>query len=274
MLSARIDVLLRPAEVQVARRRAFGSQRGVVARVYAVSSGEGGQVQAGEPWRASVDRLAAALAEPGITGSLHVVVSDHFLRYALIPWNENLVADNERLAFARITFGEIYGGMAGDWAVALDQQPAGQPSLAGAIDRTLQLALAQLAARRGVRLRALRGTLAERINRHRRALLPASFCLASLEPGRVTLAFRKESSWFAVRTRRMEASAPETFGSVLKQEAAAVGASDGGSLFLVADEPEMLPSFTSPGWSVTRLVDNPVRAGGEHRALARMATAK
>ena len=66
----------------------------------------------GEPWRGCVETLGSALSAEHMAGALHVVLSDHFLRYALVPWSENLVADAERLAFARLTLSEIYGSVA------------------------------------------------------------------------------------------------------------------------------------------------------------------
>ncbi len=139
--------------------------------------------QSEEAWRASVEVLGVALGEETAARSLHVVLSDHFVRYALVAWNESLVADAERLAFARLALGEIYGSMAEGWAVTLDQQPAGQASFACAMDRDLLQALREAAGRHGLRLRAVSAALGERINRHRLALRDEVFCLASLEPG-------------------------------------------------------------------------------------------
>jgi hypothetical protein len=260
----RIDVLLRPGEVRIARRRALvpGHEPGV--QIHPVTAAQAGEPEAQGRWRASVDALDAALAGSGRSGSLHVVVSDHFLRYTLVPWNENLVADAERLAFARLAFTEIYGSMVDGWSTVLDQQPAGKASFACAMDRDLLQALRDVASRRGLRLRSVRAALGDRIRRHRRALRERVFCLASLEPGRLTCAFHDASGWIAVRTRRVEGSFSEWLGGALKQEAAAAGAADGGRLYLVADDLAQIGSYSSPAWQVTRLSD-----GVEPRLLLR-----
>ncbi|PWT73390.1 MAG: hypothetical protein C5B46_05395, partial [Proteobacteria bacterium] len=63
-----------------------------------------------EPWRAGLDTLAATLkAEGGGLGRVAVVLSDHFTRYVLLSWNESLITDGERMAFARHAFREVYG---------------------------------------------------------------------------------------------------------------------------------------------------------------------
>jgi hypothetical protein len=265
-----LDVLLRPGEVRVTRRPALlPSRGGAVVQRYPVTSTE-----PEEAWRASVEVLGMALREETAARSVQVVVSDHFLRYALVAWNESLVADAERLAFARLALREIYGSMAEGWAVALDQQPARQASFACAIDRDLLQALRELTVARGLRLTAVSAALAERINRHRAALRDQVFCLASLEPGRLTLAFRNESGWLAVRTRRVNGNPLEALSGVLRQEAAAAGAADGGTLYMIADAAAALPSFSLPNWQITRLDDG--AAGGlvPARTLARMAAAE
>jgi hypothetical protein len=253
-----LDVLLRPGEVRVTRRPLLLPSRGAgVVQTYPVSAG-----QSQEAWRASVEVLGMALAEQTTARAAQIVVSDHFLRYALVPWNENLVADAERLAFARLALSEIYGNMAQSWAVSLDEQPAGHASLACAIDRELLEMLRQVTAACGQRLTAVSAALAQRINRHRAALREPVFCLASLEPARLTLAFRNEAGWLAVRTRRVNSNPLESLSGVLRQEAAAAGAADGGTLYLVADAAASLPAFNLPSWNITRLDD-----GGAGRVL-------
>lgn len=265
-----LDVLLRPTEVRVTRRPALLPARGrVIVQRYPVTS-----AQSEEAWRASVEVLGMALKEETAARSMHVVVSDHFLRYALVPWNAGLVADAERLAFARLTLSEIYGSMAESWVVTLDQQPGGQPSFACAMDRELLQGLRASADLHGLRLRAVSTALAERINRHRAALREPVFCLASLEPGRLTLAFRNDSGWLAVRTRRVNGNPLEALSGLLRQEAAAAGAADGGTLYMIADAAAALPAVNLPSWKVTRLDDGGGSGVVPERALARMAAAE
>jgi hypothetical protein len=243
LFSNRIDVLLRPDEVRIARGRS-------VRRFDVIAEGANG----GEPWQASVDRLSAALLEMGLrTGALHVVLSDHFLRYVLVPWSDKLVADGERLAFARLMLQEVYGPMAEGWEVCMDDQPAGQPSFACAVDRGLPHALRERCKQRRLRVAALVPALAARVNRHRHALRAAAFCLASVEPGRLTLAFRAPASWTAVRSRRSDVPLAEALPAALKQESLAGGSTLAGTLYLVGEDIARLPPFAIPGWQVTRL---------------------
>ena len=266
-----LDVLLRPGEVRVTRRPASAAEPGPgVVQGYPVTSAQIRRSVARE--RRSARHGAR---EETAARSVQVVVSDHFVRYALVPWNESLVADAERLAFARLALSEIYGSMAEGWAVTLDQQPAGQASFACAIDRELLQALREVGRRHGVaphsgeRRVGESGSIAT-------ALRCASevFCLASLEPGRLTLAFRNESGWLAVRTRRVNGNPLEALSGVLRQEAAAAGAADGGTLYMIADAAHALPSFSLPNWKVTRLDDGGAGSVVPARTLAHMAAAE
>lgn len=243
LLSNRIDVLLRPDEVRIARRRSI--------RRFQVTRDEANGI---DLWQASVDRLSVALLEMGVrAGALHVVLSDHFLRYLLVPWSDKLVADKERLAYARLMLQEVYGAMAEGWDVCMDDQPAGQPSFACAVDGGLVHALRERCQQRGLRVAALVPALAARINRHRRALKAAAFCLASVEPGRLTLAFRASAGWTAVRSRRNDAPLAEALPAAMKQESAASGSTSAGTLYLVGEDIGQLPLFAIPGWQVARL---------------------
>jgi hypothetical protein len=142
-------VLLRPDEVRVARRVGLLPGRGDGGRGFVVPATRGAS---DEPWRAGMQRLAEALTELGArTGSMQVVVSDHYARYVLVPWSANLVSDSERLALARVAFAETFGPAADAWNITMDEQPAGCPSFACAIDRALQQTLQDLA--KALRLR-------------------------------------------------------------------------------------------------------------------------
>jgi hypothetical protein len=175
------------------------------------------------------------------------------VRYALIPWSDNLVADSERLAFARLAFRDVYGHAADAWDLCVDEQPAGQASFASAVDRALIAAIRDVVSPAGARLGAVRPALAECLNRHRRALKGPEFCLATAEPGRISLAFRSGGGWQAVRSRRIDGPLAETLPTLLTQEAVAGAAPQGGLLYLCASDIVDVPFFTVPGWRLVRL---------------------
>jgi hypothetical protein len=206
------------------------------------------------PWSASVDALAGLLRAARSPGAgVDVVVSNHFTRYVLVPWNENLVRDGERLAFARLAFREVYGALVDGWEVCLDDQPAGQSMFGSAIDRELLGALQAAVASAGLRLDSVVPALADCINRHRRVLKNQGFCLASAEAGRVTFAFHGAAGWSAVRSRRIEGTLSEVLPTLLKQEASAAGVEEGGVLYLCAPGVRDHSGMLVSGWQLILL---------------------
>jgi hypothetical protein len=254
VMGERLLVELRPASVTLVRHAVFPRARMLSTRTIAAEPGTGSGGHAVEPWRASLDTLAVVLREPQTSlGRVEVVLSDHFVRYALIPWSESLVADSERLAFARLAFRDVYGQVADGWDLCLDEQPAGKASFASAVDRALVAGLRDLVSLAGGKLEAVRPALAECLNRHRGAFKEPDFCIATAEPGRISVAFRSRAGWQAVRSRRIEGTLAETLPVLLKQEAVAGAAPDGGTLYLCAADIADAPPFTVPGWKLVRL---------------------
>ena len=267
----RLRVELRPASVGLVRRGMVPWSRVLSTRAVPVEVGAGSRENPPESWRTAVDILTAALREPrGRIGRVEIVLSDHFVRYLLIPWSEGLVGDGERLGFARLAFRDVYGHVADTWDLCLDEQPAGQASFACAVDRALASSLRELVARAGGHLTALIPSLSECINRQRPALNAPEFCLAAAEPGRVTLAFHSRGGWQAVRSRRVDGPLLETLPTLLKQEIAVGDATEGGVLYLCTDDPPGMAPFAVPGWRMVRLAERGIskRLAGDRPLVA------
>ncbi|MEO8630833.1 MAG: hypothetical protein ABI612_22460 [Betaproteobacteria bacterium] len=249
-----LRIELRPFEIVLTQRPGFSRTRKATSECIAVTGG--GDDSQNEPWRACLNATIAALhSKPRAGVQVDVVLSSHFVRYALVPWSENIVRDSERLAFARLILRNVYGANADAWEVCLDEQPAGQSSFACAVDRALLAGLSAAVSAAGARLGEVTPVLADCINRHRRLLKDRQFCLAHAEPGRVTLAFRSHLGWQSVRGRRFDGSLTDTLPSVLKQEATAGSAQVGGVLYLCAPQLTTVAAPAIPGWRIVMLAD-------------------
>jgi hypothetical protein len=238
--------------VSLARRGGTLRARADGPRTIAVAGGEGTETV--ETWRAAAEVLAEALRERRARlGRVEIVLSDHFVRYLLIPWSRGLVSDSERLSFARLAFKDLYGTSADSWDVCLDEQPAGQASFAAAVDRALVSSVRDAVTLADGQLASLVPNLMDRINRHRSILKARQFCFAAAEPGRASLAFHSNGAWQAVRSRRIDAPLGQALPVLLKQEAVVGEASGGGVLYLCSDA--MLAPGAIPGWQLVRLAD-------------------
>jgi hypothetical protein len=74
-----------------------------------------------------------------------------------------------------------------------------------------------------------------------------------VETARITFAFRGESGWRAVRSRRLDGQVSEALPTLLKQEASAAGVSEGGPLYLCAPHAQDYANVLVPGWKVIPL---------------------
>jgi hypothetical protein len=204
-----------------------------------------------------MDALRSALLTLRARGlKLQIILSEHFVRYGLVPWSEDLVRDSERLAFARLAFREVYGALADGWEICLDEAPAGEPGLACAVDRLLLNEIQDAAVSVGAHIEEIVPALADCLNKHRRLLQAREFCLANVEGGRVTFAFRTGAGWHAIRSRRINGLLPDDLPTLLKQEASACGAAESGVLYLCARDALASSDIAIPGWKVTKLADS------------------
>ncbi len=72
-----------------------------------------------------------------------IVLSNHFVRYALVPSSDGVSGGEEELALARFHFAKVHGEASRDWNIRLSAAPHGATRLACAVDNALIDALTQ-----------------------------------------------------------------------------------------------------------------------------------
>jgi len=155
-------------------------------------------------WQATVAALPAALALIGRRRvDVTVVLSNHFVRYALLPWNAALKTDAEWLALARHRFSSVHGPAAEEWIIRISETGRGRPRIASAIDRALLTALEEQLCG-PASLVSVQPYLMAAFNRVRPLIGEASCWLVVEEPGRLTLALIRSGVWRAIRIRRKD----------------------------------------------------------------------
>lgn len=161
--------------------------------------------------------LAALRLPAGLTAlfapRLDIVLSEHFTRWELSPWQAEIDTPAEQEALARHNFREVYGELARHWLVRCAEQAPGVATPACAIDGTLLAALRQLAAAHGCRLGSLRPLFAVAAERWRRKLPRGVAWFVVLEPGRLNLGLLRDRRWQALHGEPV--AAPEDCGELL-----------------------------------------------------------
>ena len=104
---------------------------------------------------------------------VRVVIADHWVRYAVVPWSDALNSSAERLAHARELMAGVFGAEMSDWTVSLSDGPPGASRLASAMPSALLQALKESAAAHGQKLASVQPHLIAAYNSWRH-LLPAA----------------------------------------------------------------------------------------------------
>jgi hypothetical protein len=192
--------------------------------------------------------------EPQRGGDASVVLSGHFLRYALLPWSDEAVDERDWVALAQHQFRLVYGDVALEWVTTAQVQGPGQPVLACASRRLLIDALHGVIRASGLRLRSVRPYFATAFNACRSQLPEASFWFGVVEPGRFSFGECVGGGWVSLASRRLGADAAARLNETLEQEALGGDASVGrGPAYILSPEQPIAETEDELGWAVRAL---------------------
>ena len=215
-----LRVVFSPGEVALLQMQRSLSLRGLRRTVDDAFSAPCESASGEQPWRAALRALEAAL--PGYrTGktAATVILSNHFLRYTLVPWRAELADAEEDLSFARHCFAKVYGKAAQQWELRLNQDAPEMPRLASAVDTELLDGLRAVFDGAGIPLRSIQPHLMAAFNGFRGRLQQHSAWFALLEPGNLCLALLQQGRWSRVRSQRIDGAWREELPLILEREA-------------------------------------------------------
>ena len=156
-----------------------------------------------EPWQGALATLKGL--EWTKPCQVSVVLSNHFVRYAVLPWSDALASPAEEEAYLRHHFGKIHGERAKGWTLRASEDRRGAPRLASAIDSALVDELKKAFPKDGkARLVSVQPELMEAANRWRDAIPREGAWLVLAEPERACLAMHREGAWRSVQNAKGE----------------------------------------------------------------------
>lgn len=176
-------------------------------------------------WQGALDALPGALAPSGPGRcNVSVILSNHFVRYALLPWSKALETRADWLALARHRFAGTHGQGAADWELRLSRGAARGARIACAVPPSLLAALEERIASTGSALVSVQPYLMAAFNRMRRRIGHEPCWLVLEEPGRLLLALIRGGDWQALRGRLVDgADWRSMLDEVLERESALLG---------------------------------------------------
>jgi hypothetical protein len=151
---------------------------------------------------AAVTVLAATLAEMR-PSNLRLIVSNHFVQYALAPWRSDLKDQEEEIALTRIDFVKTYGEAANGWNICLSDEPPGRTKVAAALVPEFLAAIHRVASEANVQLTSIQPYLTAGVTAFRSHFgRDRSAWLVLHEEGRLCLALIEHGHWRWVRSVR------------------------------------------------------------------------
>ena len=177
-------------------------------------------------------------------GRVTVVLSNHYVRYALVPWSAALSGAAEETAYVRHYFVRIYGDRAKAWSFRASPAPSGMPRLCSAIDTALLQEIKNVFAKSKSKLVSIQPELMATFNRWRGKVPATGAWLVMADPDRACIGLHARGNWQAVHNARGE------WLPLLERERHRIG----GALpdVVLLHSPQGVPS-DAPGWKLERL---------------------
>jgi hypothetical protein len=151
-------------------------------------------------WAQAISTLESALSKLPIKPPLaQLILSNEYLRYMMIPWNENLSDEVEEIAFAKHSFSQLYGPIVDSWEVKLDRANPGSPLIACAMDGQLLQALRGIFGRAKIKLQSLQPQLMTAFNNCKEQLKDKTAWFALYEQNSLCLGLVQQGYWRNIR---------------------------------------------------------------------------
>jgi hypothetical protein len=154
-------------------------------------------------WQAPLAALVQWLEQNKLAQTdVEVILSDSFVRYALVPWSDDVQKPSELAAFSRIYFEALFGAKSADWEIQIDVGDYGMRGIGCALDKGLIEALHGLAKKYAFRLTLLQPYFMHVFNRWR-GHINRNALLAVVDSRLCMMATFMDGCWHSVRAVRV-----------------------------------------------------------------------
>ena len=187
--------------------------------------------------------------------AVRIVLSNHFVRYALVPKSDGVNGHEEELALARFHFSKVHGEASRSWDIRLSPAQSGGARLACAVDTALIDALRHsFSSDKGPRLASVQPLLMSVFNSGSPFIPDAGAWLIMAEPDRACVALLKGRTWHAVQNVKGRFADAEGWISLVERERWRVNLDVVPNLLLIhSAQTPSLPNRTHGAWKVIGL---------------------
>jgi hypothetical protein len=222
-----LRIVLGRDQVQWVRAGRRLTLRGIEYRIKELRTIPSAGGAAARHWEPVMRALAAALAAmEGKPARAEVVLSNHYMRYAMVANDVALSNAAEELAYARHLFVRLYGAEAEGWECRVDRNSEGGARLACAVDGGLMQALSATFAGTAVRLASVQPQLMKAYNNSHAELGGQRAWFVQQAEGKLCIGVVSQGGWCEVRSVRAGEGWLEMLPEIIDREACLMGMAD------------------------------------------------
>ncbi len=209
-------------------------------------------------WKPVVALLESTLKIDGWKNAdAQVILSNHYVRFLVLPWNETRLNDAEQAALVQLRFDEVYGDQGESWECRMNEGSFGSPSLASAIPRELLEQLRVLFFSSPLRLKSVQPYLMTAFNSCRDELGNQDGWFVLAERDTFCIGLLRSGSWSSIRLRRVVKDWFEEAMLLLEREALLFTDGDKqNKVFIYAPEIAGSASIKRGSWLIERMGSN------------------
>jgi hypothetical protein len=135
-------------------------------------------------WQPAVETLRGQVRnELWHDANASVVISDHWAKYAVVPWSPEVSSQEERKAYARLVLDDTYGDIADQWSISLSENRPRTATIVSAISTPLLEEIQTVLAQEKLRVISLQPHLVVAFNAWRDKIPDSAAWFASIDEG-------------------------------------------------------------------------------------------
>jgi hypothetical protein len=173
----------------------------------------------GSSWESACQILTRELSGlPAKSAFANVILSNHFMRYAMVPGRQVISNEAEELAYAKHRLVQLYGASAEFWEIRLNHDSAADSQLVSAVDAQLLQALREVFSKANVLLKSVKPQLMAAYNNCKHTLQKQNAWFVLYEEGSLCLGLVQYGEWRSVRTIKVGRDWLERLPEILDRE--------------------------------------------------------
>jgi len=199
-----------------------------------------------QPWLTELGLLKGLLEEVKHKRPITVVISNHYMRYRLVPPPPLSMPKTEVQALIQHCFRETYGNVADDWIIRANPLPGRGDQVACAVDKALIEGLGVILRKPGLKLESVKPHFMAGFNTICRRINSSSSCFVQAESGRVMIGIVRDNAWLGLRAVAVNGNLGEELPTHIDREVLLAGEGNENPA-IILDVPQTVQTPTLDG---------------------------